>query len=86
MEGLIKAAPSINGDYSLALWDGGKLSLIRDPVGVKPLYYGRNADGFGFASERKALWRAGIGDVRPLSPGSAYIDGAGTQGDRPATL
>jgi asparagine synthase (glutamine-hydrolysing) len=75
MDGLVKAAPSINGDYSLALWDGSQLSLIRDPVGVKPLFYGRNADGFGFASERKALWRAGIGDVKPLSPGSAYIDG-----------
>jgi asparagine synthase (glutamine-hydrolysing) len=76
MEGLVKAAPSINGDYSLALWDGGKLSLIRDPVGVKPLYYGRNADGFGFASERKALWRAGIGDVRALAPGAMFNDGA----------
>jgi asparagine synthase (glutamine-hydrolysing) len=75
MGGLVKAAPSINGDYSLALWDGSQLSLIRDPVGVKPLFYGRNSEGFGFASERKALWRAGIGDVKPLSPGSAYIDG-----------
>jgi asparagine synthase (glutamine-hydrolysing) len=75
MDSFIKAAPLINGDYSLALWDGGRLSLIRDPIGVKPLFYGRNADGFGFASERKALWRAGIGDVKPLPPGSAYIDG-----------
>ncbi|HUL61697.1 MAG TPA: asparagine synthetase B [Methanocella sp.] len=77
MESLVEAAPRINGDYSLALWEDGKLSLIRDPIGVKPLYYGRNADGFGFASERKALWRAGVcpGDVRALAPGSAYIDG-----------
>jgi asparagine synthase (glutamine-hydrolysing) len=75
MDGLVKAAPSINGDYSLALWDGSQLSLIRDPVGVKPLFYGRNANGFGFASERKALWQAGIGNVKALSPGSAYIDG-----------
>ncbi len=75
MGGLIATAPDINGDYSLALWDGDKLSLIRDPVGVKPLFYGHNADGFGFASERKALWRAGIMDVKTLTPGAALIDG-----------
>jgi asparagine synthase (glutamine-hydrolysing) len=74
MEGLVKAAPSINGDYSLALLDGGHFSLIRDPIGVKPLFYGRNAAGFGFASERKALWRAGIGDVRALAPGEMFKD------------
>jgi asparagine synthase (glutamine-hydrolysing) len=75
MDGLVKAAPSINGDYSLAFWDGSQLSLIRDPIGVKPLFYGRSANGFGFASERRALWRAGIGDVKSLPPGCASIDG-----------
>ncbi len=75
MERLIDTAPSIDGDYSLVLWDGTKLSLLRDPVGVKPLYYGRSADGFGFASERKALWHAGIRDVKALSPGAMLVDG-----------
>jgi asparagine synthase (glutamine-hydrolysing) len=74
MESLVSAAPSIDGDYSLGLWDGTKLSLLRDPVGVKPLYYGRSADGFGFASERKALWRAGIREVKALSPGAMLAD------------
>jgi asparagine synthase (glutamine-hydrolysing) len=75
MDGLVKAASSINGDYSLALWDSGRLSLIRDPIGVKPLFYGQNASGFGFASERKALWRAGISDVRALAPGALFNEG-----------
>jgi asparagine synthase (glutamine-hydrolysing) len=74
MESLVSAAPSIEGDYSLGLWDGTKLSLLRDPVGVKPLYYGRSTDGFGFASERKALWRAGIREVKALSPGAMLAD------------
>ncbi|OPY25855.1 MAG: asparagine synthetase B [Methanocella sp. PtaU1.Bin125] len=75
MESLVSAAPYINGDYSLGLWDGSKLALLRDPVGVKPLYYGRSSDGFGFASERKALWKAGIRDVKALSPGAMLADG-----------
>jgi asparagine synthase (glutamine-hydrolysing) len=75
MDGLVRVAPAINGDYSLALWDGWHFSLVRDPLGVKPLFYGRNAEGFGFASERKALWRAGIADVKALSPGAMLIDG-----------
>ncbi len=75
MKCLVDTAPSIDGDYSLGLWDGTKLSLLRDPVGVKPLYYGRSADGLGFASERKALWRAGIRDVKALSPGAMLVDG-----------
>jgi asparagine synthase (glutamine-hydrolysing) len=74
MERLVDTAPSIDGDYSLGLWDGTRLSLIRDPIGVKPLYYGRSADGFGFASERKALWRAGVRDVKALSPGAMLAD------------
>jgi asparagine synthase (glutamine-hydrolysing) len=75
IEAFIDAAPSINGDYSLAAWDGEKLALVRDPLGVKPLYYGYTADGFGFASEKKALWRAGIRDVRSLAPGAMFSDG-----------
>ncbi|MCE7698711.1 MAG: hypothetical protein K8E24_007700 [Methanobacterium paludis] len=41
-----------------------------DPVGVKPLYYGKNDDKkpFAFASERKALWNIGIQDVKTLPP------------------
>lgn len=74
-ESFLKAAPSIDGEYAFAYYDGAKLMLARDPVGIRPLYYGRDGDGFGFASERKALMRAGIGEVCKLAPGCVYVDG-----------
>lgn len=80
MEGFLKAAPDIDGEYAFAYYDGSGLALARDPVGIKPLFYGKNEQGFGFASERKALASIGIKDIRPLKPGHIYHDGE----ERPA--
>jgi len=76
MDSFLKAAPSIDGEYAFAYYNGSKLLLARDPVGIRPLFYGRNDGGFGFASEKKALIRAGIKDVKALAPGNIYYDGA----------
>lgn len=61
----------IDGDYAFAYTDGENLAVVRDPVGVKPLYH----SGEAFASERKALWRIGLRDVETLPPGHAMING-----------
>ena len=47
----------IEGDYAIALWDAGasKLVLVRDRIGVKPLYYYHQNGRFIFASEIKAI-------------------------------
>lgn len=47
----------INGIFAFALWDAdrGALLLVRDGLGVKPMYYCTDADRFVFASEIKAL-------------------------------
>ena len=76
VDAFAKAAPSLDGDYALAAWDGESLALIRDPLGVKPLFYGTAPGGFCFASERKALRRAGAGEIRALAPGGLLVDGA----------
>lgn len=47
----------LNGMYAFAIWDlrTQELLLIRDRMGVKPLYYYPTADGVVFGSEPKAL-------------------------------
>ncbi len=52
-----EAFSRIRGKFALALHDRltGRLYLVRDHLGVKPLYYTRTARAFLFASEIKAL-------------------------------
>lgn len=52
----------LNGMYALALFDTKteELLLLRDPVGIKPLYLGKHAGEYVFSSELKALLAAGI--------------------------
>lgn len=56
--GVVKALPHLVGMFAFAVWDRQALvlTLARDRMGEKPLYYGRLPSGdFVFASELKGL-------------------------------
>ena len=73
----VKMFEMLDAEYALVLYDGekGKYIAARDPIGIRPLYYGYTERGaITFASEPKNL----VGLVReifPFPPGHYYEDG-----------
>ena len=67
----------LDAEFAMIIYDGQTKQLIaaRDPIGIRPLYYGHYSDGSViFASEAKNL--VGLcGDIMPFPPGHYYADG-----------
>ncbi len=67
----------LDAEFALIIFDGktGKYIAARDPIGIRPLFYGYDKKGvILFASEAKNL--VGMCDrVMPFPPGHYYIDG-----------
>jgi len=61
--GVEEAIAKVEGMFAIGVWDRAerRLSLIRDRVGEKPLYYGTIDGDFAFASELKAI-RSAFGE------------------------
>ena len=55
--GVERAARRLIGMFAFAVWDRGerRLYLVRDRIGIKPLYYRATAERFSFASELTGL-------------------------------
>ena len=58
----MRFADRLRGMYAIAAHDprSGRLTLARDPFGIKPIYYTLFHNGFAFASEPQALLAAGL--------------------------
>jgi asparagine synthase (glutamine-hydrolysing) len=56
--GVENTAKRLIGMFAFTIWDRQTrtLSLVRDRLGIKPLYYGQVGRGFAFASELKSLF------------------------------
>ena len=51
------------------------MALVRDPLGVKPLFYGENDKLKGFASSKQSLKEVGITDINTLKPEHILFNG-----------
>jgi len=66
--GLDRMVPRLRGMYAIGIWDdrAGKLFLVRDRLGIKPLCYAAKNGVLGFASTPRALRDAGLAsDIDP---------------------
>jgi asparagine synthase (glutamine-hydrolysing) len=61
----------LDGMFAFAIADGLDLFAARDPIGIKPLYFAEQGDGFWFASELKTL-APHCEKVHEFPPGTAF--------------
>lgn len=63
-KGLTKSVNTFNGMFAFSLWDREqrKLYLVRDRLGIKPLYYAETNKHFIWGSELKPLMKSGFID------------------------
>lgn len=71
----------LDAEYACVLYDAksGTLLAARDPIGIRPLFYGYSESGaIAFASEAKSLtgW---VDEIRPFPPGCYYCNGTFVQ-------
>ncbi len=67
----------LDAEFACVIYDGEKNEFIaaRDPIGIRPLYYGYDEDGYIiFASEPKNMVGV-VKEIKPFPPGHFYKDG-----------
>ncbi len=73
-KGVLKTLPLLRGVYAFAYWDKEILYLVRDIVGVKPLWYSLHGKKLSFASEKKALDIRAIYELNPRQVLKYYLN------------
>jgi asparagine synthase (glutamine-hydrolysing) len=69
---------NLDGNYAFAIMHDNSAILVRDPVGIRPLYIASDDRGHAFATEQKALLAASFREIKSLKPGYlAIIDHSG---------
>ncbi|MCK4784856.1 MAG: asparagine synthase B [Desulfobacteraceae bacterium] len=62
----------LDGMFAFAISDGDDFMLARDPIGIKPLYYGYVGDNLYFTSELGAMTLADVDEVHEFPAGHYY--------------
>ncbi|MCR4693966.1 MAG: asparagine synthase B [Pseudobutyrivibrio sp.] len=69
--------PVLGSEFALCIYDSKRKTLIaaRDPIGIRPLFYGQLEDGgIIFASEACVL-QGLCKEIKPFPPGHYYLEG-----------
>ncbi len=72
----IKLFDKLEGEFALAIAEKNRLILARDPLGIRPLYYGFRNAAICFASEIKALVDF-VDEVKEFPPGHFMLSDLG---------
>jgi asparagine synthase (glutamine-hydrolysing) len=62
----------LDGMFAFAIFNGDEFMLARDPIGIKPLYYGYIDDKIYFTSELGAMTLSGVSEVHEFPSGHYY--------------
>ena len=68
-----KIIKEFEGDFAFIIAEDKRIVAGRDPLGIRPLYYGQNSNFAALASQRKALWSIGIEKSYSFPPGHVAI-------------
>ena len=68
---------NLEGMFAFAIFEGNEFILARDPIGIKPLYYGYHDGNLYFSSELGAMTLAGVEEVHEFPAGHYYTPGEG---------
>ena len=67
----------LDGMFAFAIINGDDILLARDPIGIKPLYYGYAEGRFYFSSELGAMTLAHVDEVHEFPAGYYYVPETG---------
>lgn len=68
-----KMMDTVKGSYSAVLIFKNAMYVFRDPMGIRPLFLGKDGDSFSIASETCAIDTMGHTPVREIEPGELLI-------------
>lgn len=68
-----EALIELDGDYALVVCDADQMVISRNSLGTKPLYFAEDDRFSAFASNKKPLWKIGLGNVMPLRAGMLAV-------------